>query len=174
MPPLLALAAWERRRYGPRGDRLRARSRSSPALLFAPTSILWHHSIARSAPGSRPCSATSRSCSCRSPPGCSWRAAARRVLAAVPIVLSGVVLISGVVGAEAYGDDPPLGVLYGLLTAFAYRALVLRAGNRDVSRRRGRCSSALAAGARRPVPGGSLGGAGRRADVAGARLAVDS
>jgi len=59
-----------------------------------------------------------------------------RVLAAVPIVLTGIVLISGVVGADAYGSDPALGVLFGVLTAIAYSSflLVLRAGNRDLRR----------------------------------------
>jgi drug/metabolite transporter (DMT)-like permease len=59
-----------------------------------------------------------------------------RVAAAVPVVLLGVVLISGVVGAGAYGDDPALGVLFGVLTAVAYAAflLTLRAGNRDLRR----------------------------------------
>ena len=43
-----------------------------------------------------------------------------RTLLAIPVALSGVVLISGVVGSGAYGDDPALGVLYGLLTAISY------------------------------------------------------
>ena len=34
-------------------------------------------------------------------------------------------LISGAIGAGAYGDDPALGVLYGLLTALAYAAFLL-------------------------------------------------
>jgi drug/metabolite transporter (DMT)-like permease len=59
-----------------------------------------------------------------------------RVLAAVPVVLVGVALISGVVGGGAYGDDPLLGVIFGLGTAVAYSGflLVLREGNRDVRR----------------------------------------
>jgi drug/metabolite transporter (DMT)-like permease len=54
----------------------------------------------------------------------------------VPVVLIGVVLISGVVGADAYGDDPALGVVFGLGTAVAYAGflLVLREGNRDTRR----------------------------------------
>jgi drug/metabolite transporter (DMT)-like permease len=60
----------------------------------------------------------------------------RRAVVAVPVVLSGVVLISGVVGAEAYGHDPALGVAYGLGTALTYSAflLILRRGNTDLRR----------------------------------------
>ncbi|MBI4259698.1 MAG: EamA family transporter, partial [Actinobacteria bacterium] len=55
------------------------------------------------------------------------------VLLALPLALVGLVLISGVVGTGAYGADPALGVLFGLLTALAYGGfiLVLRQGNRD-------------------------------------------
>jgi drug/metabolite transporter (DMT)-like permease len=61
---------------------------------------------------------------------------AGRTLAAVPIVLFGVVLISGVVGAGAYGSSPALGVLYGALTAITYAGflLILRAGSSDLRR----------------------------------------
>ena len=56
-----------------------------------------------------------------------------------PVVLVGVVLISGVVGADAYGSNPALGVLFGVLTAITYAGflLVLRAGSTDLRRPRG-------------------------------------
>ena len=59
-----------------------------------------------------------------------------RTLGAIPVVFLGVVLISGVVGAGAYGEDPLLGVVYGLLTALSYAffLLVLRHGNADLRR----------------------------------------
>jgi drug/metabolite transporter (DMT)-like permease len=50
---------------------------------------------------------------------------APRTLLAIPIALIGVVLISGVVGSGAYGDDPLLGVVYGLLTAISYALFLL-------------------------------------------------
>ncbi|MDQ4023975.1 MAG: DMT family transporter [Actinomycetota bacterium] len=55
---------------------------------------------------------------------------------AIPVVLAGVVLISGVVGSDAYGANPALGVLFGALTSLAYAAfiLVLREGSRDLRR----------------------------------------
>ena len=55
----------------------------------------------------------------------------RRVLVAVPVVLLGVVLISGVLEDGAYGDDPAKGVVFGILTSLAYAAFILlmRAAN---------------------------------------------
>ena len=45
-------------------------------------------------------------------------------------------LISGVLEADAYGDDPARGVLFGVLTGIAYAGflLVLRHGNEDLRR----------------------------------------
>jgi drug/metabolite transporter (DMT)-like permease len=47
------------------------------------------------------------------------------VVAAIPIMLFGVVLISGVIGGGAYGANPVLGVQIGLLTAASYAAYLL-------------------------------------------------
>jgi drug/metabolite transporter (DMT)-like permease len=51
-------------------------------------------------------------------------------------VLAGVVLISGVIGEGAYGADPALGVVLGLLTALCYAGylLLIRLGGRDPRR----------------------------------------
>ncbi|MGH2749022.1 MAG: DMT family transporter [Actinomycetota bacterium] len=60
----------------------------------------------------------------------------RGLLVALPVVLIGVVLISGVIGEDAYGDNPTLGVVYGIATSLAYAAfiLVLRHGSHDLRR----------------------------------------
>jgi drug/metabolite transporter (DMT)-like permease len=57
----------------------------------------------------------------------------REVFVAIPVMLIGVVLISGVAGAEAYGADPRAGVAIGLVTAFAYSGylLVIRRASPD-------------------------------------------
>jgi drug/metabolite transporter (DMT)-like permease len=57
----------------------------------------------------------------------------REVLVALPIMLAGVVLISGVVGSGAYGSNPELGVKIGLITASAYAGylLVIRRASPD-------------------------------------------
>ena len=56
-----------------------------------------------------------------------------RALAAIPVVFAGVILISGVIGSGAYGEDPLLGVVFGVLTAITYALfiLILRQGNTD-------------------------------------------
>jgi drug/metabolite transporter (DMT)-like permease len=60
----------------------------------------------------------------------------KTLVAAVPIVLVGVVLISGVIGADAYGENPTLGVVFGIATSLAYAAflLILRHGSHDLRR----------------------------------------
>ena len=60
----------------------------------------------------------------------------RTTLLALPVVLAGVVLISGVIGGGAYGADPALGVVLGVLTAICYSAylLLIRIGGRDARR----------------------------------------
>jgi drug/metabolite transporter (DMT)-like permease len=57
----------------------------------------------------------------------------REVIVALPIMLAGVVLISGIVGSGAYGSNPQLGVLIGLVTAAAYSGylLVIRRASPD-------------------------------------------
>ena len=60
----------------------------------------------------------------------------RAALLALPVVLAGVILISGVVGDDAYGAAPELGVILGIATAFCYSGylLVIRRGGRDPRR----------------------------------------
>ena len=60
----------------------------------------------------------------------------RAILAALPVVLIGVVLISGLVGGGAYGANPALGVVFGFATALCYAGylLVIRRSGRDLSR----------------------------------------
>ncbi|MEO5704211.1 MAG: DMT family transporter, partial [Candidatus Limnocylindrales bacterium] len=60
----------------------------------------------------------------------------RGVLVAIPIVLVGAVLISGVVGTGAYGVNPPLGVSLGIFTGISYAGylLVIRRGSNDLRR----------------------------------------
>ena len=73
----------------------------------------------------------------------------RRMFVATPIVLVGVILISGVVGSGTYGRDPARGVVYGLLTAIAYAGFILclRHGNNDLRRPAGPLFEATATAA---------------------------
>ncbi|MBW3595575.1 MAG: DMT family transporter [Actinobacteria bacterium] len=79
---------------------------------------------------------------------------------AVPVVLIGVVLISGVLGGDAYGESPVRGVLFGALTSVAYAGfiLTLREGSRDLRRVAGPLFYATAvSGAAAAVFGGITG-----------------
>lgn len=57
----------------------------------------------------------------------------REVFVAIPVMLAGVVLISGVLGTGAFGADPRAGVPIGLVTAAAYSGylLVIRRASPD-------------------------------------------
>ncbi len=112
-------------------------SRSSPGCSSRATSSSGTTPSPPWVRASRRSSGTSRSSSSRSSPGRSCGSGpGARTLASVPVVLAGVVLISGVVGADAYGSNPGLGVLFGVLTAITYAGflLVLRAGSTDLRR----------------------------------------
>ena len=72
-----------------------------------------------------------------------------RALVSIPIVMVGVVFISGAIGAGAYGAHPARGVLFGVLTALMYTGflLTLRHGNQDVRRPAGPLCDATAVSA---------------------------
>ncbi len=81
----------------------------------------------------------------------------RALLSGVPIALVGVLLISGILGGGAYGRDPVLGAVVGLLTAASYAAylLLIRKG-RDTRRIAGTILDATAACAVGSAVGGLL------------------
>jgi drug/metabolite transporter (DMT)-like permease len=144
-----ALAWYERRRYGPRSrrDRLLA---VGAGLWFAADLTFWHHSIAAVGAGLATVLANVQVVIVML---IAWawlgERPERRSLTAIPIVFVGVILISGVIGAGAYGDDPALGVLYGVLTGLSYALflLILRQGNSDIRRPAGPLFDATASGA---------------------------
>jgi drug/metabolite transporter (DMT)-like permease len=148
--PVLALLAWlERRRFGDRSWRDR-RLAWVAGVFFAADLTFWHHSIGAVGAGLATVLGNVQVVALgliawvwldERPDG--------RSLAAVPVVLSGVVLISGAIGAGAYGDNPGLGVVYGLLTALTYALfiLLLRRGNRDQRRPAGPLFDATLSGA---------------------------
>lgn len=126
--PLLALlAAGERRRLGPRPRTARdLRAAVAAGTLFAATLIFWHHAIENVGAG---LSTVLGNLQVVFVALAAWAALGEkpstRVLVALPIVLTGVVLISGLAEDGAYGDDPTLGVVYGLLNAVTYAAFIL-------------------------------------------------
>jgi drug/metabolite transporter (DMT)-like permease len=136
VPVLAVLALWERRRYGPR-EPGQARLAWIAGAFFAADLILWHHAIAAVGAGLATVLGNVQVVLVGL---AAWAILGerpdRRLFAAAPIVFGGIVLISGVLDENAYGSDPALGVLFGVLTAVAYSGflLVLRAGMRDVRR----------------------------------------
>ena len=147
LPFLAPLAWWERQRFGPR-ERSQRILAWIAGLVFGAELIFWHHAIAAVGAGLGTVLANTQLIIVGL---AAWMILGEkpgaRVVAAVPVVFLGIVLISGVVGADAYGSDPALGVLFGLLAAVTYSAflLVLRAGNRDTRRPAGPLLDATAA-----------------------------
>jgi drug/metabolite transporter (DMT)-like permease len=136
LPVLAALALLERRRHGP-APRAAAPYAAAAGAFFAADLILWHHAIADVGAGLATVLANLQVVLVAVT---AWlllgERPAARVVAAVPLVFGGAVLISGFVGDDAFGSDPALGALYGVLTAVAYTGfiLVLREGSRDLRR----------------------------------------
>jgi drug/metabolite transporter (DMT)-like permease len=131
VPVLAVLAWWEDGRVGPRSARDR-RLAALAGVFFAVDLICWHHAIEDVGAG---LATVLGNLQVAFVPLVAWLALgerpAARVLATLPLVLSGVVLISGALEQGAYGANPRQGVVYGIATGLAYTAfiLLLRAGS---------------------------------------------
>ena len=125
LPLLLLAAAAERRRVKPMGRRGVALA-AFAGVLFAADIIFWHHAIEAVGAGLATVLGNMQVVIVGV---AAWILFGERptnqTLLALPIVLTGVVLIAGVLTGVAYGDDPPLGVLLGILTAFAYAGYLI-------------------------------------------------
>ena len=148
--PVLALLAWlEDRRYGPRPLRERLPLWGA-GVMFAADLTLWHHSIEAVGAGLATVLGNVQVVLVAL---LAWLALGERpdnrALASIPVVFAGVILISGVVGSGAYGDDPLKGVIFGVLTAITYALfiLILRQGNVDDRRPAGPLFDATLSGA---------------------------
>ena len=136
LPPLWWLARREDRRYGPRSRRARLLAAGAGAF-FAVDLVAWHHAVEEVGAG---LSTVLGNLQVVLVGPIAWLLLGERLrgrtIAAIPISLGGVVLISGAVGSGAYGRNPGLGVLYGVVTAFAYTGflLTLRRGSADLRR----------------------------------------
>jgi drug/metabolite transporter (DMT)-like permease len=135
--PLLALvgiAEW--RRYGGL-PATTVRLAAIAGLFFAGDLLLWHHAIEYVGAGLATVLGNLQVVIVGI---VAWlllgERPSRATLLALPIVLVGVVLISGAVGGDAYGADPGLGVVLGIATALCYAGylLVIRRGGRDPRR----------------------------------------
>jgi drug/metabolite transporter (DMT)-like permease len=136
LPPLGLIARLEAKRYG--------RQRPRAVLLawvagafFAADLVLWHNGIEQVGAGLATVLGNTQVVLVGLLAWLLLRERPHRSsLYAIPIVGFGVLLISGALESGAYGKNPPLGVLYGVLTAVSYSGflLVLREGSRDLRR----------------------------------------
>ena len=136
LPLLIVAAVVERRVAGalPRRERLLA---TAAGVFFAADLLFWHHAIDAVGVGLATVLANLQVVVVgiaawlllgERPPG--------RTVAAVPIVLLGVVLIAGVLGPGSFGADPVLGAVLGILSAVAYGGyliLMRRVGRRHTA-----------------------------------------
>ncbi len=154
LPVLGLLAYGEDRRLGRRSWRDR-RAALGAGVFFTFDLILWHHSIGDVGAGLATVLANVQVVLV---PLVAWAILSerpgRRVLAALPIALLGVLLISGVLEHGAYGRDPARGAVFGLGAGVAYVGflLLLRQGGSDLSHRTmGRAGHPAAPDAWRPA-----------------------
>ena len=156
MPPLLLLAWWEDRRLGRRPWRTRAWAWLAGAF-FAADLIAWHHSIEYVGAGLATVLGNTQVLLVGLLAWLLFRERpSRPLLVAIPVAMGGIVLISGVLENGAYGENPPLGVVFGILTGIAYTGflLTLRHGSSDLRRFAGPLYDATFAAALLTIPAG--------------------
>jgi len=135
--PVLGVLAWrEDRRFGPRSWHER-RVAVAAGVFFSADLIMWHHSIGDVGAGLATVLANIQVVLI---PLVAWALLAERpggrLLAALPLALVGVLLISGVLEHGAYGRDPTRGTVFGVGSGIAYVGfiLLLRHGGADLRR----------------------------------------
>jgi drug/metabolite transporter (DMT)-like permease len=147
--PVLGLLAWREDRMFGRRDWADRRLAVASGVFFAADLILWHHSIADIGAGLATVLANIQVVLV---PLVAWAVLSerpgRQLLAALPIALLGVILISGALEHSAYGRDPARGVVYGVTAGVAYVGflLLLRSGGSDLRRPAGPLFDATATG----------------------------
>ena len=134
--PILAVLAWrEDRRLGPRP--VRDRRLALAAGVFLGLDLLfWHRSIADIGAG---LSTVLANLQVAAVPLLAWAVLgerpARRLLAMLPVVIAGIVLISGALEQGAYGRDPAAGAIFGVLTGLADAGFILVLRHSSADRR---------------------------------------
>lgn len=135
--PVLGALAWvEDRRYG-RRPRGRWRLAVPAGIFFAADLIAWHHAIHDVGAGLATVLGNTQVVVV---PLVAWATLGerpyRRVVLSLPLVCTGVLLISGALETGAYGQDPARGVVYGVVTGLTYAGfiLVLRQAGQDLRR----------------------------------------
>lgn len=125
LPFLWPLALWEDRRLGPRPPGVR-RAAWLAGAFFAADLVLWHYAIEEVGAGLATVLGNMQVVIVGLLAWAIFREKpARSSLAAIPVAMLGIVLISGALEQGAYGDNPALGALYGVLTGLAYAGFLL-------------------------------------------------
>lgn len=136
LPLLILVGVAEQRRYGGL-PATTIRLAAIAGLFFAGDLLLWHHAIEFVGAGLATVLGNLQVIVVGI---VAWlllgERPSRATLLALPVVLLGVILISGAIGGDAYGADPALGVVLGIGTALCYAGylLVIRRGSRDPRR----------------------------------------
>jgi drug/metabolite transporter (DMT)-like permease len=125
LPVLIALAVLEQRKRGPRPAAAR-RGAFVAGLCLAVDLVLWNHAIADVGAG---VATVLGNLQVLFVAFAAWalfgERPERRFLIFLPVVLAGVVLVSGMVGGDGGGTHPLAGIEYGLGTSVAYAVFLL-------------------------------------------------
>jgi drug/metabolite transporter (DMT)-like permease len=125
LPVLAALAVAEQRRRGPRPRAARAGAFAA-GLFLAVDLVLWNHAIAEVGAG---IATVLGNLQVLFVAFAAWAAFGerpeRRFLIFLPVVMAGVVMVSGLAGGAEGGTHPLAGIGYGLATSVAYAAFLL-------------------------------------------------
>ena len=135
LPVLAVLARREDLRLGPRPSRDRAFALAAGVFLGLDL-LFWHRSIADIGAGLATVLANLQVAAV---PLLAWailgERPGRRVLVALPVVLVGIVLISGALEQGGYGRDPAAGAVFGVLTGLTYAGFILVLRHSSAARR---------------------------------------
>ena len=125
LPLLVALAVVEQRRRGPRPRAIRAGAFVA-GLVLSVDLVLWNHAIAEVGAG---IATVLGNLQVLFVALAAWMLFAERphrtFLIALPVVLAGVVLVSGLVDSTTGGTHPLAGIGYGMATSVAYATFLL-------------------------------------------------
>lgn len=125
LPGLLVLSALERRRHGERDASQRVRAIIAGGFLGVDL-VLWTHAIYDVGAGIATVLGNLQVLFVTFIAWAVWKdRPGARFLAALPVVLVGVVLVAGLVEPARSGYHPVAGVLYGLGTSVTYAAFIL-------------------------------------------------
>jgi drug/metabolite transporter (DMT)-like permease len=125
VPGLVLLAVLERRRRGPRQPAARAGAFVAGLFLSADL-VLWNHAITEVGAGIATVLGNLQVLFVAFVAWAVYRERPeRRFLIFLPVVMAGVVMVSGLVGRAGSGTHPLAGIGYGIATSVAYAAFLL-------------------------------------------------